>query len=211
MFGVKTSSRSTLGVNPRISHLSASLEGSLCWYTQEKKSQKVKCLLRPKGEQTPCCPTACLRPYTARRLHKHPKTFFAQWGNLGPILQPSVTQGTDGLMLTTPPLLSISFEDCTRFIKPTQTGAPPPLPQTNTLRSRHNKHPGTKSSWRKAPWTQRRCAGRRAQKGLCDGRGTIRPETKGPVFTGRDSRDRLAGEPAAHTVSRCHLHLEAPL
>lgn len=52
------------------------------------------------------------------------------------------------------------------------------------------------------------CAGRRAQKGLCDGRGTIRPETKGSVFMGRDSRDRLAGEPAAHTASFSHLHLQ---
>ena len=119
-------------------------------------------------------------------------------------------QGSEGLILTTPSLLSISFEECTRFINPTQTGAPPPLSQTNTLCSRHNKHPETKSSWRKDPWTQRSCAGRRAQKGLCDGRGTIRPETKAPVFMGRDSRDSLAGQQAAHTASFSHLQLEAP-
>lgn len=93
---------------------------------------------------------------------------------------------SEGLTVTPPSLVSISAEECSRFIHPTQTGAPPPLSQTNTLCSRHNKHPQTKSSWRKAPerWG---CAGRRAQKGLCDGRATIRPGTKAPVSPGRDS------------------------
>lgn len=106
----------------------------------QRKSKSIK----SKGEKLHCL---------TQQPH-HPPTALSS---------PAVVQGTEGLTLTPPGLLSISFEECTGFIKPTQTGAPPPSPPNTHTLQQHNKHPETKSSWRKAPWTQH-SAGRRAQR-----------------------------------------------
>lgn len=136
VFAIKTTSRRTLGGNPRTNSISPHLGGSLLTHmcSVHRKSKSTE----SKGEQTPCL---------TQQPH-HPL---------------SAGQGTQGLTLTPPRLLSISFEECTGFIKPTQTGAPPPPPPNTHTLQQHNKHPETKSSWRKAPWTQL-SAGRRAQR-----------------------------------------------
>lgn len=120
-----------------------------------QNSQKIKGLLRPKGEQTPCCTAACLLPPTAIQLGQPPKTFSTHWGNLSTVLQ-SVKQGTDGL-ISSPPVCSVSLLRLHWVYKTHTNRSPSSSFPTNTLCSRHNKHPETKSSWRKDPWTQWLC------------------------------------------------------
>lgn len=124
VFAIKTSSRRVLGGNPRMNSISPHSGASLPTHMRSthRKSKGIK----SKGEQPPCL---------TQQPH-HP---------------PTATQGTKGLTLTPARLLSISFEECTGFIKPTQTGAPPPPPQTHTLCSSTINTPRQRAAEEKPP------------------------------------------------------------
>jgi len=147
LFARNISSRRILGGNPRINYISPHFAWSLCWYTCAALTENQRAVKTKGGANS--------LPYTASNFITLPQ-HFSHSGN---------SRCSEGLILTPPSLLSISFEECTRFINPTQTGAPPPLSQTNRLCSRHNKHPETKSSWRKDPRTQRPVLGGEHRKG----------------------------------------------
>lgn len=72
VFAIKTSSRSALGRNPRLSYLSHVRE-ALFAGTHKQHAQKTTGQWGPKGEQTLCCTTAWLLPYTARNSITLPK------------------------------------------------------------------------------------------------------------------------------------------
>lgn len=178
VFAIKTSSRRALGGNPRMNSISPHSGGSLpthmCSTPRKSKGMKSK-----GGADPP--------PHTATSSPSH--TAF------------SATQGTEGLTLTPARLLSISFEECTGFIKPTQTGAPPPPPQTHTLCSSTINTPRQRAAEEKPPEAGAALAGEHREPLSWQGHGEARD--KGSSVFGKRYRDSQA-----HAASFSHLQLE---